>query len=159
MAKTPNTRSFTEGDGSSDYFNIDTLNKLVQIPNNASLVMYADAYQTIMSQMINGTFTTAASATSPDPGANGTIATANVGRTLVTPAAARTGIILAAGTIDGQELWVINQGAAANTLTLNTTPATANVADSATEAAIAGLTARKYVWVGGTTNLMAIIPR
>lgn len=92
---------------------------------------------------------TLASATSPDPGAAGTINTAGVGRARVTPAAARTGIILQAGTFDGQEVIVVNEGAAANTLTLNTTPATSNVADSATETAIAGLTARKYVWTDG----------
>src|SRR5579859_3832102 len=102
---------------------------------------------------IAGTFAPLASATSPDPGAAGTINTAGVGITLVTPAAARTGIILQAGTINGQELWVVNQGAAANTLTFNTTPATANVADSATETALSGLTARKFVWIGGSTNL------
>src|SRR5579859_160749 len=102
---------------------------------------------------IAGTFAPLVSATSPDPGAAGTINTAGVGIALVTPAAARTGIILQAGTINGQEVWVVNQGAAANTLTFNTTPATANVADSATETAIAGLTARKFVWIGGSTNL------
>ncbi len=102
---------------------------------------------------IAGTFAPLMSATSPDPGAAGTIATAGVGIALVTPAAARAGIILQAGTINGQEVWIVNQGAAVNTLTFNTTPATANVADSATETAIAGLTARKYVWVGGAVNL------
>ncbi len=102
---------------------------------------------------VNGTLATVMSATSPDPGAGGTITTSGVGIALVTPAAARSGIILQAGTVNGQEVWIVNQGSAANTLTLNTTPATANVADSATEAAIAGLTARKYVWVGGSTNL------
>lgn len=133
MAQIPNTNAFTVSDGLNTYLNVDTVAKVVQISN---------------AQMATQT-----SATSPDPGANGQIATAGVGIALVTPAAARTGITLQPGTVNGQEVWIVNQGAAANTLTLNTTPATANVADSATETAIAGLTARKYVWIGGTTNL------
>jgi hypothetical protein len=106
-----------------------------------------------MTNTVGGALTSIVSATSPDPGANGTINTVGVGVALVTPAAARTGIILQPGSYNGQEIWVVNQGAAANTLTFNTTPATANVADSATESAIAGLKARKFVWIGGSTNL------
>jgi hypothetical protein len=101
--------------------------------------------------LAGGTVATVVSATSPDPGAAGTIATAGVGVATVTPAAARTGIILAPGTVNGQEVWVVNQGTAANTLTFNTTPATSNVADSATETAIAGLKARKFVWVAAVS--------
>ena len=153
MAQTPNTRALTEGDGLNDYLNLDTVNKLFQLPNGAVLAMYADAYLTLGLQLKAGTIGTLASATTPDPGANGTITTTGVGIALVTPAASRTGIIIQAGTFNGQEVWIVNQAAAAITLTLNTTPATSFVADSATEAAIAGLTARKYVWVGGTTNL------
>ena len=153
MAQIPNTGAFSEGDGLNTYVNIDTLNKLLQLLNGAGIKFYSDAGATLTSQITGGGLASAMSATSPDPGAGGTIATAGVGIALVTPAAARTGITLQAGTINGQEVWVVNQGAAANTLTLNTTPATANVADSATETAIAGLTARKYVWVGGSTNL------
>ncbi|MEO9028319.1 MAG: hypothetical protein ABI413_05845, partial [Ktedonobacteraceae bacterium] len=81
-----------------------------------------------------------------DPGAAGTIATAGVDIALVTPAAARTGIILAAGTFNGQVVWVVNQGIAASTLTFNTTPGTSFVANAATATAIAGLTARLFVW-------------
>jgi len=106
-----------------------------------------------LTNLVAGSLYSAVSATSPDPGAAGTIATANVGVALVTPAAARTGIILAPGTFSGQEIWVVNQGTASNTLTFNTTPGTSNVADSATESAIAGLKARKFVWIGGSTNL------
>lgn len=156
MAGIPNTKEMTCSDGSGssgDCFNVDTLNGIVQVLNGKTLAFYSDAYSTITGQIKNGLYCSPVSSTSPDPGANGTINTAGVGIALVTPAAARTGIILQAGTVNGQEVWVVNQGTAANTLTLNTTPATANVADSATEAAIAGLTARKYVWIGGSTNL------
>lgn len=133
MAQVPNTAAFTLSDGSVVYLNLDTVNQRLQITNALMAI--------------------APSATSPDPGAAGTIATAGVGMALVTPAAARTGIILAPGTVNGQEVWVVNQGAAANTLTFNATPATSNVAGAATEGAIVGLTARKFVWVGGSTNL------
>lgn len=156
MANVPNTRALTASTDGSDagaVFNVDTVNKVVSLPNGATLKLYSDAYTTQTGQVSASGVAAAASATSPDPGAAGTIATAGVGIALVTPAAARAGIILQAGTFNGQEVWVVNQGTAANTLTLNTTPATSNVADSATETAIAGLTARKYVWIGGATNL------
>lgn len=97
-------------------------------------------------QTTNGTINFAQSATTPDPGAGGTITTNGVGVARVTPASSRTGIILQAGQFPGQMVTVINNAAAAVTLTFNTTPATANVADSATQAAIAGLTARTFVW-------------
>lgn len=153
MAQIGNITALSEGDGLNTYINIDTVNKLLQVLNGAGIKFYSDAGATLTTQITGGGLAAAMSATSPDPGANGQIATAGVGIALVTPAAARTGITLQAGTINGQEVWIVNQGAAANTLTLNTTPATANVADSATETAIAGLTARKYVWVGAATNL------
>src|SRR5712692_5316069 len=147
MAQIPSAKSLTETDGLNDYFNVNTLNQRLELPNGAALVQFADNYVTPGLQLKGGTVASLASATTPDPGAGGTINTANVGVALVTPAAARSGIILQAGTFNSQEVWVVNQGAAANTLTFNTTPATANVADSATEPAIAGLTARKFVWV------------
>jgi hypothetical protein len=100
--------------------------------------------------LTGGTLVVTQSATSPDPGAGGTIATAGLGVSRVTPASNRTGIILQAGTQPGQFVTVINEAASA-TLTFNTTPATANVADSATEGAIAGLTARTFVWDSATS--------
>lgn len=124
MAQIPNTSAFTVSDGLNTYLNVDTVNKVVQISN---------------AQMA-----TAQSATAPDPGANGTIATAGVGVARVSPAAARTGIILAAGTTPGQEIWVVNEATGANSLTFAAS-GTSNVADGA-GAALAGLTARKFVW-------------
>ena len=156
MAAVKSTRALTASTDGSDAgaaFNVDTVNNLVQFPNGAKIRLYSDAYSTQTQEITANGRTPIVSATSPDPGAAGTIATAGVDIALVTPAAARAGIILAAGTTNGQEVWVVNQGIAASTLTLNTTPGTSNVADSATETAIAGLTARKYVWIGGATNL------
>jgi hypothetical protein len=154
VAAIKSTRALTASTDGSDagaVFNVDTVNGIVQIPNGAKIRLYSDAYSTQTQEITANGRTPIISATSPDPGANGTIATSGVDIALVTPAANRTGIILQAGTYNGQEVWVVNQGS--NTLALNTTPATSNVADSATEGTIGGLTARKYVWIGGSTNL------
>ena len=57
----------------------------------------------------NGNISTGQSATAPDPGAGGTVTTASIGEARVSPAASRTGCILQAGTIPGQEVWVVNE--------------------------------------------------
>lgn len=93
---------------------------------------------------VNGTLATVVSATTPDPGGSGTIATAGVGVALTTPAAARTGIILGVGTINGQEVTVVNQGTAGNSLTMAAS-GTSNVADGTSDV-ISNFTAAKYVW-------------
>jgi len=100
--------------------------------------------------LINGTTITATSATSPDPGNSGTIATAGLGVTKVNPAGAETGVILAAGIIDGQEVTVVNTAAAANSITF-AAAATSNVADGVSDV-IAGLKSRTYVWESGTAR-------
>ncbi len=97
-----------------------------------------------VSTLVSGTIATVVSATTPDPGGNGTIATAGVGVALTTPAAARTGIILGVGTINGQELTVINQGTAGNSLTMAAS-GTSNVADGTSDV-ISNFTAAKFVW-------------
>lgn len=129
MAQIGNTAAFTVSDGQQVYFNVDTVNKVVSVSNSV--------------------IATQASSTTPDPGANGTIATAGIGIALVTPAAARTGIILQPGTVNGQECWVVNQGAGANSLTFAAS-GTSNVADGS-GAALVGLTARKFVWIAATS--------
>lgn len=151
MAQIPNTNAFSEGDGLNTYINIDTVNKLLQVLNGAGIKFYSDAGATLTTQITGGGIASAQSATAPAIANAGTITTAGVGVARVAPAGAVSGIILQAGTIPGQEVWVVNEAAAANTITLNTTPATSNVADSATESAIAGLKARKYVWDSGTS--------
>jgi Pectate lyase superfamily protein len=98
-----------------------------------------------------GTLSLSQSATAPVTGASGTIATAGLGVSRVAPSGAQTGIILQTGTVAGQTVTVINESAAANSLTFNTTAATSHVADSATEPAIAGLTARSFTWDSSTS--------
>src|SRR5579859_838190 len=151
MAQIPSTKALTEGDGLNDYFNVNTSAHRLELPNGMTLVQYADAYSTIGLQLAGGNVAPLQSTTAPAVANAGTIATANIGISRVSPAGAVTGIILQPGTINGQQVTIINEAVAANSLTLNTTPATANVADSATEAAIPGLTARSYVWDSSTS--------
>lgn len=127
----------------------------VIVPGGASLLF---SWNSVTSRWIpiglplaNGTINLVQSATAPDPGAAGTIATSGVGVARVSPAAARTGIILAAGNYAGQLVMVVNEAAAANSLTFNTAPATSNVADSATAQPIFGLQSRLFVWDSGTS--------
>lgn len=75
---------------------------------------------------------------------NGTITTAGVFVARVAPAAAVTGVVLQAGSFGSQEVWVLNESAAASSVTFAAS-ATSNVADG-TSSALAGLTARKFVW-------------
>lgn len=69
---------------------------------------------------------------------------ANTGVVRVTAAAAVTGIIIGAGTVAGQRLTVIHEGAAANTITFAAS-GTSNVADGTSDV-ITGPTARCFVW-------------
>jgi len=80
----------------------------------------------------------------------GTIPTANMGLTRCSPAAAITGVIMQAGTLDGQIIIVENDAVAANTITM-AAAGTSNVANGVTTV-IAGLTAVPFVW-NATTNL------
>ena len=84
------------------------------------------------------------SATSNAVATGGTITTAGVSSARVNPAGAVTGVILQAGTVAGQEVWVVNEAAAANTVTF-AAAGTSNVADGASSA-LAGVVARKFVW-------------
>ena len=82
--------------------------------------------------------------------ANGsTIATANGGIARCTAAAACTGVIMAAGTKTGQTVVVINESAAANTITM-AAAGTSNVAGGTT-VSLAGLAAHLFVWDAGTS--------
>ena len=91
-----------------------------------------------------GQFAVGESATAPATASSGTIATASVGSARVAPAAAVTGVILAVGTIAGQKVTVINQSAAANTITMAAS-GTSNVANGV-GCVIAGLTSKTFTW-------------
>ena len=117
MAQIPNTSAFSEGDGRNTYINIDTVNKLLQVMNGAAIKLYSDAGVTLTAQIVGGGVAPAQSATAVAVANAGTIATANIGVSRVAPTSAVTGIILAAGTIPGQLLWVVNEAAAVNSVT------------------------------------------
>lgn len=68
----------------------------------------------------------------------------NVGIVRVTAAAAVTGIILPAGVTPGQNLTVIHEGAAANTITF-AAAGTSNVSDGVSDV-ITGPTNRAFIW-------------
>ncbi len=85
------------------------------------------------------------SATAPDPGNNGTITTSGVGIARVTPTANETGIILQAGTIDGQVVIVENK---ANFTLAMAIAGTSHVA-SGVSAVIPALGASIFEWDNG----------
>lgn len=87
-------------------------------------------------------FSIAVSAAAPDPGNNGTIATANIGTARVQPSGNQTGWILQAGTSAGQLCFVENNSAFTGTFAV---AATSNVADGATSA-IPALAGRLFQW-------------
>jgi hypothetical protein len=90
------------------------------------------------------------SGTSPVIINGSTITTAGVSTARVSPGGAVTGIILQAGTQPGQELTVINESAAANTITF-AAAATSNVADGVTTT-IAGVRCGKFTWSSATSR-------
>lgn len=140
-----NESTFSDGSGpTGDILNVNTLNARVELPNGASLAMFADAYATIGLQLKNGTIAPLASAAAAAIVNGNTISTAGVGIARVAPAAAVTGIVLQAGTFSGQQVWVVNEAAAANSVTFGASGVSA-VADGTSDV-IAGLTARLFVW-------------
>lgn len=84
------------------------------------------------------------SATAPAITDGTTITTADVIEARIAPAAARTGIIMQAGTFPGQVCVVVNEAAAINTATM-AVAGTSNVSNGAS-CVIAGLTCKFFVW-------------
>lgn len=140
-----NEATFTDGSGTSgDCLNVDTSQGIISIPNGKTLAFYSDAYVTLTGQVKNGNFVPPVSATAVAIGAAGTIATANIGVSRVSPVAARTGCILAAGTLNGQQCWVTNEAVVGNYIQFDVA-ATSNVADGI-NTIIPGLSARLFIW-------------
>lgn len=135
--------AFTVGDRVNDIFNISTFSKFVQLPNGTNMRLYSDAYTTRTVDVgPNGTISLQQSSTAPDPGAGGTINT-GVGVARVSPAAARTGIILQAGTQAGQMCMVINEAASANSITF---AASSSNVSGGSSVVIAGGAKQIFVW-------------
>ncbi len=89
------------------------------------------------------------SATAVVIAASGAIATAGLDVSRLAPSAARTGIIMQAGTYAGQKCFVINESA--NILTYNATPATSLIANSAVVTTLPATSGRLFCWDSSTS--------
>ncbi len=97
----------------------------------------------------NGSLSTGQSATAPDPGASGTVATANVGVARVNPSgASRAGCILAVGTQAGQEVWVVNENST-NTISWATEVTSHIAGEAGGTFVLNGKRGQKFVWDSG----------
>lgn len=94
-----------------------------------------------------GYFVETTSASSASLVNGSTITTAHVGVARVTESAAVTGIIMQAGTVDGQECWVVNQGGFSITMAAS---GTSNVADGVSCIIAASGGAKLFVWNNAT---------
>ncbi len=134
-------------DRTDDVFNVNTNAKRVELVNGTLLRLYSDAGYTNRTVEISGGTVSLLQSTSAAVIANGnTITTSGVGIARVNPGANVTGIILQAGTLSGQQVWVVNESA----FTVTFAAANSNVADGNTSA-IAANTARLLVWDGGVS--------
>ncbi len=118
------------------------------IPANQSrLFTYTNSLWYEIAALQSGALTDIASATSPATASSGTIATAGVGTARSTPTAAITAVVLGTGTVNGQEVTVVNESTTgANSITFAAS-ATSNIANGVTSV-ISGLTCAKFKWVG-----------
>lgn len=118
------------------------------IPANQSrLFGYTNSLWYEIAALQGGALTDIASATSPATASSGTITTAGVGTARSTPAAAITAVVLATGTVNGQEVTVVNESTTgANSITFAAS-ATSNVANGVTTV-VSGLTCAKLKWIG-----------
>lgn len=96
-------------------------------------------YSSIATGQQTGTVTTLSTGNTITPGTSG-----GTGTLRVTAAGAVTGLILAPGTRAGQEITVVHEGAAGNTLTF-AAAGTSNVADGTSDV-ITGPSARTFRW-------------
>lgn len=152
MATVSNTKeaTFTDGSGpSGDILNINTATAGIEVPNNTPIRFYSDAYTTATGKITNGNVYPPQSATAVAIANAGTIATANIGISRLNPASAVTGIIMAAGTVQGQQCWVVNEAAVGNSLTFDVS-GTSNIAAGVSEV-IPGLSAKLFIWDSGTS--------
>src|SRR6266566_1284325 len=136
-------------------FDFNANNAILLVGNSGHIQGFSDAFFSTKqfdlscatgNIVTNGSLSTGQSATAPDPGASGTVATANVGVARVNPSgASRAGCILAVGTQAGQEVWVVNEHAT-NTISW-ATEATSHIAGEAGGTFVLnGKRGQKFVW-------------
>ena len=136
-------------------FDFNANNAILLVGNSGHIQGFSDAFFSTKqfdlscatgNIVTNGSLSTGQSATAPDPGASGTVATANIGVARVNPSgASRAGCILQAGTVPGQEVWVVNEHAT-NTISW-ATEATSHIAGEAGGTFVLnGKRGQKFVW-------------
>lgn len=104
------------------------------------------AYGRLGPQVCTDVFGLGNAATAPDPGAGGTIATANTANPRVNPVAARTGVILAVGTAPGQVARVTNIAAYGSGFSITFAAVATSHVSGGTAIVIAAGTFKDFVW-------------
>ncbi len=144
-----NTWLFYDAGASGLWFMRDSANAKMHVTYTAGAGAGGGSTAFNCSVTVTGTFSQAQSAAAATVATGGTITTALTGAARVAPAAAVTGVILQAGTTAGQEVTVINESAAASSVTFDVA-GTSRVADGAASP-IPGLTARRFTWDSATS--------
>lgn len=127
-------------------YTIDAANRKVTIPASSTLDTSAGTLTFAAGQIAAPSLVTGgaiANAATLTPGAG------VYSKITVNPAGAVTGIILAAGTADGQECTVVNLATAANSVTF-AAAGTSHVSNGVSSV-IAGIVARTFIWDSGTS--------
>ena len=146
--------AFTVSDNNyTDVVNVTTVSKEIGLINGSKLRGYSDAYATTTVLIDPATsysqMTYCARKTTQALSANSqTITTANFGMVLLTTSGAYTGIILQAGTVDGQQIVLINNSG--NTITWNATDTTSHV-KAASSNTLAANSAMRFTYDTGTS--------
>lgn len=139
------SNGFIVGNATQDKFNLNTFSGRAELPNGMFLRGYSDNYATTAFQL-DSTLSTTPSATAAAIATGGTATTSAVGVCRLAPAGAVTGCILQAGTRAAQQVVVINEAAAANSVSW-ATQATSNIAGEAGGTfLLAGGKAQMFVW-------------
>lgn len=132
-------------DTTQDIFNVNTFSKRVEYVNGTILRVYSDNYSTTTAQL-DTTISTFQSSSAAAIATSGTATTSGVGVCRLSPTGAVTGCILQSGTRAGQQVWVVNEAAAANSVSW-ATQATSHIAgESGGTFALAGGKAQLFVW-------------
>jgi len=121
---------------------------LCKIPANTACYFFYDNTNSLWSSCGLQPLPTQ-SATATAIATNGTITTTDIDEARVSPTGAVTGVILQAGIFAGQEVWVVNEAVAANTVTMAAS-GTSHVADGVSSV-IPGLRGTKFKWNSSTS--------
>lgn len=135
-------------DTTQDIFNINTFAKRAEFVNGTLVRVYSDNYTTTTAQL-DTTLSTFQSTSAAAIATSGTATTSGVGVCRLAPTGAVTGCILQSGTRAGQQVWVVNEAAAANSVSW-ATQATSHIAgESGGTFVLAGGKAQLFVWDSG----------